>query len=169
MILYSITKHSDLDEEMAIKLFEEKPKQTLWSSSCQREVLKFLRDRNHSKKFAQKMLSLIMEGSPRSLYREDLENTQFIGIKERVIYQRLNNLKISGVDFPKNIEDDYNKIQLKYSFESSLQRIDDKEDFPFFHSTAQWVSSKRLFHNKTNKDIFEIINTASNKLLGMTR
>ena len=165
LILYSITKHSDLDEEMAIKLFEEKPKQTLWSSSCQREVLKFLRDRNHSKKFAQKILSLIMEGSPRSLYREDLENTQFIGIKERVIYQRLKNLKISGVEFPKNIEDNYNKIQLEYSFDSSLQRVDDKEDFPFFHSTAQWVRSKKLFHNKTNKDIFEIINTASDNPL----
>ena len=122
LIFYAVTKHSCLDEEMAIKLFEEKPDQTLWSSSCQREVLKFLRDRKHSKKSTQKILSLVMQGPPRSLYREDIKDTHFIELKEKVIYPRLNNLKISGVEFPKDVEDNYNKIQLQYSFKPSAQK-----------------------------------------------
>ena len=39
LILYAVTKHSGLNEEIAIKLFEEKPEQTLWSRYCEIEVL----------------------------------------------------------------------------------------------------------------------------------
>ena len=149
LILYAVTKHPDLDEGIVIKLFEEKPDQTLWSISCQNEVLKFLRNRKHSEKSTEKLLSLIMKGPSRSLYRKD--------IKETAIYQRLNNLKISGVKLPKDIEGNYNKIQSKYPFKSSTEKDSDKEDFPVWNSEATWSGDEKRYHNKTCEEIFKEI------------
>ena len=157
LILYAVKKYPDLDEDMAIKLFEEKPDQTLWSSSCKNELLKFLKNRNHSKKSIKKILSLIMKGPSRSLYREDIEDSLFTEIKERAIYQKLHNLKTSGIELPKDIEDNYNKIQSKYSFKPSTEKGSDKEDFPFWHSGATWSGDEKRYHNQTCEKTFEEI------------
>ena len=157
LILYAVTKYPDLDEDITIKLFEEKPDQTLWSTSCQNEVLKFLRNKKHSEKSTKKLLSLIMKGPSRSLYREDIEESRFTEIKETAIYQGLNNLKTSGIKLPKDIEDNYNTIQSKYSFKPSTEKDSDKEDFPFWHSGATWSGDKKRYHNQTCEKTFEEI------------
>ena len=41
LILYAVTKHSDLDEDIAIDLFKNN-KSVLWSLSCQNEILRYL-------------------------------------------------------------------------------------------------------------------------------
>ena len=166
LILYAITKHADLEEEIVIKLLEEKPDQTLWSNSCQREVLKLLRSRKLSEKSTKVLLSLIIKGPTRSL---DIEEKLFMEIKETAIYQRLNNLKVSGIELPKDVEDNYNKIQSKYSFKPRIEKSSDKEDFPFWHSVAKWSGAEKRYNNKTCEKIFEEIkHTKPNTLPHLT-
>ena len=158
LILYAVTKHSALNEDIAIMLFEEKADQTLWSTSCQNEVLKYLQNRDHSKSAVNKLLSLIMKGPPRSLFKEDIEDKIFDEIKERSIYQRLNRLESLGIKFPENIERYYKKIASKYSFKPSVEKDDDQEDFPFFHEASfRRIGSENRYRNLTNEQIFEDI------------
>ena len=97
LILYAVTKYKTLDEAIAFELLANNKANVLWSISCQNEVLRYLgRQGRHSKQAVKKLVSLIMEGPPRSLYRDDLNETEFIELKERSIYKKLNCLKMAG-------------------------------------------------------------------------
>ena len=157
LILYAVTKYSkkplSLNEEIAIELFEEKPDQTLWSSSCQNEVLKFLRDRKLSQKPVEKILSLIMKGSS----RHDINDSSLKEYKERDIYLRLHHLKFSGVQFPKDIEKFYKKIPVRYSFKPSTREEAEQEGFSFYIGEPTQIGSEKRYHNMTYKETFEEI------------
>ena len=158
LILYAVTRYSKkplfLSEEIAIKLFEEKPDKTLWSSSCKNEVLKFLRGRKHSKKTIQKILPLIMKG-PSQL--EGIEDTIFLEYKERYIYLRLHHLKLSGVQFPEDIKKFYKELPAKYSFTPSTKEEAEREGFSFYIGEPTQIGSERRYHNMTCEEIFEEI------------
>ena len=160
LIFYAITKHPNLDEEIVIKLFEEKPDQTLWSSSCQKEVLKLLRVKKFSKKSIEKLFTLIKKGPSRSLYNigeEDADIT-FKEIKEQSVYQRLQRLKLNKISFPQNIEKIYTEIQKRYSLPKTLTKEElDKQEFPFYHRGAKLAGSERRYHDKTVEEVFDDI------------
>lgn len=162
LILYVVTKYSDLSEDTVIKLFEKKPNQTLWSSSCKNEVLKYLGDRQHSESAGKKLLSIIRKGPLKSFFREDIEEKLFVELKERAIYQRLDWLKLSVGQLPEDIEPYYNEIQSKYNI---LKKRKDSDSFPFYLAGPSVLGSKKLFHNKTNEKVFEIINKTSDNPL----
>ena len=166
LIFYAVTKHYDLDEEIAIKLFTEKTDQTLWSSSCKYEVLKFLRDRKHSEKAIQKILSLIVKGPFRP---EGIEEASFVEYKEREIYLRLHHLKFSEVQFPKKIEKLYKELPSKYSFKPSTRKDADREGFSFYLMGPTQIGSEKRYHNMTCAEIFkEIKHTKPNTLPFLT-
>ncbi len=157
LILYAVTKHSNLNEEIAVKLFEEKPAQTLWSPSCQNEVLKFLKDRKHSKNAIDKILPLIMKGLPQSLFKENIDENFFMELKERAIHLRLHHLKFSGVQLPKDIEKYYKKIPIKYSFTPSTKEDSDRDGFSFYTEEPTLLGSENRYHNMTDTAIFNDI------------
>ena len=157
LILYAITKYSKLSEDIVIKLFEEKPEQTLWSVSCQYEVLKFLRKRNHSKDTVKKILSLIMKGPNRSLYKTELNENNFTELKERAIYLRLHHLHFSGILFSGDEKTFYEEIPKKYSFIPSRKEKAERESFPFYMEGPTQIGSKKRYHHKTDEEIFEDI------------
>ncbi len=157
LILYAITKHSDLKEEIAIKLFEEKPNQTLWLSSCRNEVLRYLSGRQHAEKETQKLLSLIMKGPDRSLYKADIDENYFTELKERAIYLRLHHLKFSDAQFPEDIEKYYKEIPVKYSFAPSKKESAEREGFPVYMEGPKQIGSEKHYHNMTNEQIFNDI------------
>ena len=163
LILYAVTKHSVLlSEDIVIKLFKEKTDQTLWSSSCKNEVLRYLRERQHSESAIKELLSMIMEAPSKSLFRVDIDENLFTQLKEKAIYERLNWLKGSGVQLPEDINTYYNKIQSKYNIS---EKKEDSDSFPFYQTGPSALGSKKLFHNLTNKQIFKKIKyTAPNKL-----
>ena len=156
LLLYAVTKHFELSEETAVNLLKKENHNILWSSPCQNEVLKYLKNRRHSKLTIEKLLPLIIKGPPRSLFREDIDDNIFTELKERAIYQRLHCLKISGVQLTKDIETYFNKIPSKYSFKPSTE-TDDLYDFPFFHAESKWEGAEESYHNLTPEQIFNRI------------
>ena len=168
MIFYAVTKHSDLlDEERAIKLFEEKPDEILWSRSCKNEVLKFLRGRKHSKKTIKKILPLIMKGPFRP---EGIEDDLFLNYKERATYLRLHHLQLLGVQFPKDVKKFYEEIPVKYSFQPSTKEDAEREGLSFYIiGKPRQIGSERRYHNMTCTEIFkEIEHTEQNTLPSLT-
>lgn len=156
LILYVVTKYLDLKENLVIDLFRNT--NVLWSRTCQNEVLKYLKTRKHSKMASDQLVSLIMQGPPKSLFNHDVEDNIFKELKERSICLRLHRLKISGVPFPEDIESYYNEIPKKYSFKLSMEKDNDQEDFPFYHTGPKRIGSeKRYHHNQTDSQIFEDI------------
>ena len=121
LILYAITKYTQLDESLSINLIKNKPNDTLWSPSCQNELFKYLKQRKHSKKAIDLLLKFIIKGPLRSTFKKDLTEEKFNEIKNIEIYHRLNCLKVSGVAFSKNIKTLYNTIQKKILF-TTLKR-----------------------------------------------
>ncbi|MDE0092602.1 MAG: hypothetical protein OXN83_04895, partial [Oligoflexia bacterium] len=150
LILYAITKHANLDEKIVIRLFENKPDQILWSSTCKRELLKFLRDRSHSKETIKKILTLIKKGPPQS---KDIEK-EYI---ERAIYLRLHHLKFSGAQFPKDVEKLYKAIPIKYSFKPSTKKEAERESFSFYIREPTQIGSEKRYHNMACEEIFKEI------------
>lgn len=165
LILYAATKYPRLDEEIVVYLF--KTSCTLWSVTCQNEVLKYLKNKKHSKQAGEKLIKLIIQGPPRSFFKESINDKQFTEYKERGICQRLNCLKFSGVQFLGNIEkyynniqqniENYNKqIQKKYKLAASDQP-DDSDDFPFYCKGAGIVGNEKKYHNLKPQQIYEDI------------
>ena len=160
LIFYAITKYPNLDEEAVIKLFEEKPEQTLWSSSCKKEVLKLLKVKKFSEKSIEKLFTLIKKGPSRSLYNigEKDADVIFKEIKERSIYQRLQRLKLNKISFPQDIEKIYTEIQKKYPLPKTLTKKEiDKQEFPFYHGGAKLAGSERRYYDKTVEEVFDDI------------
>ena len=153
LILYAVTKYKDLSEDIVIKLFEEKPEQTLWSSSCKNEVLKFLRNRKHSEETIKKILPLIMKGSS----RYDIDDNNLKEYKERDIYLRLHHLKFSDVQLPKDVEKFYKEFPSRYSFKPSKKEEAEQEGFSFYIGEPTQIGSEKRYHNMTCEKIFEEI------------
>ena len=163
LVLYAVTKHSDIEEKVVIKLFEEKPDQTLWSIICQKEVLSYLSNRQHSKEDVKKLLSLIMKGPDRSLYSTDIDEEFFIEQKKRQIYKRLNCLKDSKIQLPADIETYYNQIQSKYNIPKTRENSD---GFSVSHKRVRRFVFEKRYHNMTNEQIFEDIKSTDSNTGG---
>lgn len=132
-------------------------KNILWSTSYQNEVLEYLRNKDHSSEVIKEILPLIMQGPPKSVFRESIDNDIFNELKERGIYKRLSCLKDSGIQFPEDVENEYRRIQKKYSIQSSEVINNDQKDFLFSHKEAHWVGSEKRYHNWTDEQIFKEI------------
>ena len=153
LILYAVTKRSELEENTALDLFKNN-KSVLWSLSCQNEVLRYLSDRRHSAEAEKILIPLIMKGPDRSLYRENIDDNDFTGCKERAIYKRLKRLKDSNIRLPENTEKEYNRIKSKHKMS---EKKDDSDNFPFFHTEAKILGSEKRYCSMTNEQIFEEI------------
>ena len=153
LILYAVTKHPELDENAVLDLFKNN-KSVLWSLSCQNEVLRYLSDRRHSAEAEKILIPLIMKGPDRSLYRENIDDNDFTGCKERAIYKRLKRLKDSNIRLPENTEKEYNRIKSKHKMS---EKKDDSDNFPFFHTEAKILGSEKRYCSMTNEQIFEEI------------
>ena len=155
LILYAVTKYPKLDEKIVIRLF--KKSDTLWSVTCQNEVLKYLKHRKYSKKIGEELIKLIIQGPPRSRFKESVNDEQFEEHKERDIYIRLKRLKnSSNIQFSKEVQSLYEKIQKKYKLSDSISS-DDKEDFPFYSKKTRIVGSEKKYHNLSPQKIYEDI------------
>ncbi len=153
LILYAVTKYPDiLDETIVIDLLS-KNENILWSVSCQNEMLRYLKGRQHAPQAAKQLFSLIIKGPPRHLY-ENINDKIFVELKEREIYQKLNRMKASGTPLPKDIERRYNSIQSKYSLPN---KVDDSDNFPVFHTGVRRSGLEKYYHNMTDEQIFNDI------------
>ncbi len=152
LILYAITKHPELEENIALDLLESNPAHTLWSRTSQNEVFKYLRHRKHSVKAFEQLVALIMEGPPRSLFKENIDENIFIEWKERDTFHRLDCLKENKNLFPEEINTYYNKIQKKYSLKSSKNN---QHDLSYFQTSAVFVSGQKRYHNLIPQQIFD--------------
>ena len=173
LILYAVTEYAELSEniseDIVVKLFEEKPEKTLWSNSCQYEVLKFLRKRNHSKDTVKKILPLIMKGPDRSSFKANLDENDFIELKEREIYLRLHHLQFSSVPLSGDEKKFYKEIPKKYSFTPSTRKEAERESFPFYVWEPTQIDSKKSYHYKTDEQVFEEIKSDSKFLFHETK
>ena len=165
LILYAITKYESLDEQLAINLF--KNNLILWTSTCKHEVLKYLRDKKHSKQAGKELIQLIMQGPPRHIFKTNVDDYLIKELK----YKRLERLKVSGFQFSKEtqdyykhiqkeIQEHYKKIQNQYNLSDSIP-TDDKEDFPVWHTG---IRRRELteYHSWTPEEIYNDIYTQSN-------
>ena len=157
LILYAVTKYNNLDEQIVINLFKNR-NNVLWSPTCQNELLKYLKERHHSTQTSKELELLIMQGSSRSLFKKDkdIDDKLVEELKERDTYQRLNNLKTSGVQFLEKTEIYCNKVQSKYSF-SDLPEKDDRADFPFWHDIDIERRDIKRYHTWTSEQIYNDI------------
>ena len=149
LILYAVTKHLKLDEDIAIHLL--KKEHILWSVPCQNEVLRYLSGRKHTPQATRQLVSLIIKGPARHLYREGIDEKTFMELKDREIYQRLNCIKASGTPLPEDIERHYNSIQLKYKLS---KKSEDSDSFPSFHTGVRRSGLENYYHNMTDEQIF---------------
>ena len=161
LILYAVTEHpKELNENIVIKLFEEKPDQTLWSSSCRHEVLKFLEDneRKLSENTIEKILPLIMKGPP---WLEKAEDTKSVEYKEKAIYFRLDRLKSSEISFLKKEEEIYKELSKKYSLKLST-----KENAEFISTQ---IDSKKQYKDKIDEQFVKDIKSDASPFYSETR
>ena len=148
LLLYAVTKYTEF-EDIAIKLFEDKPDQTLWSSSCQKEVLDLLRSKNLSEQtINKKILPLIIKGPSYSNIEDTSDLEKY---KERDIYLRLHHLKLSGFQFQEDIEKFYKEISKKFSTQEEAER----ERFPFYMEDAIQIGFEKRYHDKTVDKIYK--------------
>ena len=156
LLLYAVTKYPEF-EDIVIKLFEKKTDQTLWSSSCQKEVLDLLRNGSLSEHIINKnILPLIMKGPPYSNIK-DASPSYLKESKERSIYLRLHHLQFSGFQFLKDIEKFYKEIPNKYSFKPSTKEEAERESFPVYMEDAIQVDFEKRYHDKTVDEIYKEI------------
>lgn len=106
LALHAITESSSLPVSLATTLLSSKPIETLWSLACHREVLRFLRETGArlGRRDLSQLVRAILEGPPRSLFRADLEQPDWIRIKDETIWKRLAKLHQSGVQVPRRAE-----------------------------------------------------------------
>ena len=155
LILYAVTKHNELDEKTALDLFEKNPA-VLWSITCQYEVLNYLQKRAHSKKAAKTLLDLIFKGPARSLFKKDVNEKEFNKYKEIEIWEKLSDIKISGIQLPEDMEKFYQEVQSKHSLRPKT-KDDDSRKFPFYMTKPRLLGSERRYHKLTNEEIFNDI------------
>ena len=180
LILYAITEYSELDEKEEIVIHLFKTSQTLWSVTCQNEVLKYLKDKKHSTPANKELIKLIMQGPPRHIVRTDFDDNLIKELVAIEIYKRLKNLKNSPcIQFSKEEQDYYEyiqrevqdrdkQIQSKYSSQeiSPIQKDiietdDDRGDFPFWHTGIHRREIKE-YHSWTPEKVYSDICTKSN-------
>lgn len=160
LILYAVTNHSNIDENVVLKLFKNQESHVLWLLSCKNEISKYLKKRKHSDEALKILFSLIVEGPPRSLFRENVSDNEFERSKKLSIYHRLNRLKKANVNFPKEIEKYYNEIQKQYSSETKNMQ-DESNDFPFYIETF-WVGEhSKLYNDLSIEEIYNSIKDRS--------
>ena len=172
LILYAVTNYASLDEKYVIKLFKDSEHHILWSITCQNEVFKYLKEREHSRQSVKELESLIIQGPSRIIFKKDIDDKLVQEEIERYVCQRLNKLKSSGVQLSESTEkyhssiqkkiENYNKqIQLKHPEikvipKDMLSTDDDRDDFPFWH---KGVSRREIkpYHNWSAERIYNDI------------
>ena len=155
LILYAVTKHKTSDETTALELLANNEDSVLWSLECQNELLRYLACKGrHSKQAVEQLASLIMKGPPRSLYKKDIDEKDFIKSKERYVYKRLNSLKIAGAPLPKDAETYRNQIQSKYK---TPKETDDSDNFPIYQYGWSTLTPEKRYHNMPVEEIVDEI------------
>lgn len=154
LIFYAVTKHPTLNETIILNLLKKEKHHILWLPSCENEVLEYLRKKEHSPKAIKKLLCLIMKGPSRSLFTTN--DSAFNEIRNIKIYERLTALKKSGIQFPEDVQNQYNGIQSKYSLQESTLD-ENKYDFPYYRTEARIVGSEKKYHNQSSQKIYEDI------------
>lgn len=150
LIFYAVTKHTRLNEKIAVDLLLKEENNLLWEKFCDKEILQFFKKKNHSKTTVKKLLPLIIKGPPKLKYLSKKEKKLAQHIKERKIYWRLNCLKLSGVQLPKNIEKYHNEIQSKHSLPPSM-------DISEMGTWTYAPENRNKYHHLTNEQIFQDI------------
>jgi len=103
----------------------------LWSMHFERERSRFLRKtgRTLKSKDLERLVSAIMEGPPRSMYRSDLSTEQFQEIAEREIWRDLAKLKESGAELPPVAEQALLDTESRRGWKLSA---DHRDEFPIW-------------------------------------
>jgi hypothetical protein len=109
----------------------------LWSIYSQRECLRFLRksgqridpDRIHI------LIERILEGNPRSMFREDTTDEDFERIRDNGIWLRLEKLFECDVDLPESANRELARLRDQYPWRVLEDR---REEFPSWMGDASW-------------------------------
>ena len=112
LALYAATGAGMHDVNFGLEVLLEGPQPVLWGIHTQRETLRFLRKRGKDipKESLARLIEEILEGPPRSLYRQDIPEDTWKELRDRAIRLRLGKLAESGVELPARHQETYNLI-----------------------------------------------------------
>ncbi|MFV1850593.1 MAG: hypothetical protein ACMZ66_07790 [Thalassospira sp.] len=132
-----------LDPSIAIELLLSGSPPTLWNTQTQRETCRFLRIQGKSlnDELLNKITSAIVNGPPRSMFREDISDADWHRRKDRETWLLLSKLNQSGAELPEDAKSCLMEIIARYP-EWKLDNSH-SEEFPFYVSSG-WREREKI-------------------------
>lgn len=119
--------------DIALQVLISGKRETLWLSSCQRELLRLLRhaDQVFNKKQINTLTDAILDGPPRTLFRE-MPDQEWEELKSREILHRLKKLEVSGIELPAKAQKAIEKINKTHPDIGFREGDDFRDEFPYY-------------------------------------
>ena len=134
LAMYAVTETPALNIEIGLEILLDKIKPALWDVKFRREMFRLLRKRGQDipKPQLNRLTEVILEGPPRAMYREDLEEVRLNALRDHHVLLRLHKLKESGASLPLKANDAYDRIQQDRPWQPPGDR---SEEFSSFFSS----------------------------------
>jgi hypothetical protein len=137
--LFAAAEVSALTSEIVLQWLSEDNLFWLWNINTRREVLQLLKSLQEKLSSSQlsSLTAMIVKGPSREFFRDDLTDEEFVDIRSRGIWLRLEMLQTSGLKLDIGTKDTLLDIQNKYPKWELAD--DDSDEFPV------WTGGRDLF------------------------